>query len=63
MDHTAIKIILINNVIELISKHYKVNLKEATKYFFLPESSWDLIDMEFKKHIEEENLNKPQYIE
>lgn len=36
------------------------NLKEAIKYFFLPESSWDLIDMEFKKHIEELNNRHPE---
>lgn len=36
------------------------NIKEAVKYFFLPESSWDVIDMEFKKHIEKLNNSHPE---
>jgi hypothetical protein len=42
---------------------YKTNRgndKQATKYFFLPESSWDVIDMEFKEHIEKLNKNHPE---
>lgn len=46
-----------------VTYKYKTNRgndKSATKYVILKEEGWDLIDMEFMKHIEEENKKHPE---
>ena len=46
--------------VEYTYKTSRNNLKSATKYIILNENSWDLIDMEFMKHIEKENRKHPE---
>lgn len=46
-----------------VTYKYKTNRdndKTAIKYVILKEDGWDLIDMEFMKHIEEENRKHPE---
>ena len=46
--------------VEYTYKTSRNNLKSATKYVILKEDGWDLIDVEFMKHIEEENRKHPE---
>lgn len=46
--------------VEYTYKTSRNNLKSATKYVILKEDGWDLIDVEFMKHIEKENRKHPE---
>ena len=46
------------NINEIITN--RDNDKTAIKYVILKEDGWDLIDMKFMKHIEEENRKHPE---
>ena len=41
-------------------KTQRDNNKIAIKYLILKENGWDLVDMDFMKHIEEENEKHPE---
>ena len=39
MDHALIKTLVVADVIELIAKKYKINLKDATKMYYTSNTS------------------------
>lgn len=46
--------------IEYKYKTARDNFKKATKYLFLKENGWDMVDNEFRKYIEQQNEKSPE---